>query len=71
MITLHGIYDNGRIIIEEKELPKIKAKVEIIIIEKNSEQTKNVYLGKYNLGGRYDNKNIRDIAYEWKSFNRY
>jgi len=64
MITLHGIYDNGRIIIEEKELPKIKAKVEIIIIEKNSEQTKNVYLGKYNLGGRYDNKNIRDIAYE-------
>ena len=35
MITLHGIYDNGKIIISEKELPKIKAQVEVII--KNTE----------------------------------
>ena len=29
MLVLHGIYDNGKIEIEEKDLPKVKAKVKI------------------------------------------
>jgi hypothetical protein len=33
-MILHGIYDNGRIIFIEKNLPKIKANVKINFIEK-------------------------------------
>ncbi len=29
MIILHGIYDNGKIEIKEKDLPKMKGEVEI------------------------------------------
>jgi hypothetical protein len=29
MLVLHGVYNNGKIKIEEKDLPKIKTKVEI------------------------------------------
>ena len=31
MIILHGIYDNGKIVLEEKDLPMIKAEAEIKI----------------------------------------
>ncbi len=31
MLILHGIYDNGRIEIEEKDLPKGKAKIKVIL----------------------------------------
>ena len=41
MITLHGVYDNGDIILKEKDLPKIKAEVEIIIDEKKTVSSKN------------------------------
>ena len=66
MITLHGIYENGIIKINEKKLPKIIAKVNIQILEENNEQIKNrkIPFGQYNLKGQYDNKNIRNIAYE-------
>ncbi len=41
MITLHGIYDNGNIIFKEKDLPKIKTEVEIIINKKEPASFKN------------------------------
>ncbi|MGC8770961.1 MAG: hypothetical protein ACP5Q5_06890 [Brevinematia bacterium] len=34
MIILHGFYDEGKIEILEKDLPKVKGEVEIIIKEK-------------------------------------
>lgn len=36
MIILHGYYDEGRIEILEKDLPKVKGEVEIIVKEKKS-----------------------------------
>ena len=65
MIILHGVYDNGKIKITEKKLPKIKAKVNIQIIEEQKKINKSkISLGTYNFKGIFDNKNIRDIAYE-------
>ncbi len=40
MIVLHGIYDHGKIEITEKELPNMKAEIEIII-RKKTYQRKN------------------------------
>jgi hypothetical protein len=34
MITLHGIYNNGKIEIKEKDLPKMKVEIEIVLPEK-------------------------------------
>lgn len=63
MITLHGTYDNGKVILEEKDLPRIKAKARIEILDEKKDKQP-VHLGKYNLGGFYDEKNVRDIAHE-------
>ncbi len=63
MMILHGTYDNGKVIFEDKILPKIKAKVRIEILDEKKMENK-TELGKYLLGGFYDEKNIRDIAYE-------
>ena len=63
MITLHGTYDNGKVILDEKDLPKIKAKVRVEILDETKEKNQR-QLGKYNLAGFYDGQNIRDIAYE-------
>ncbi|MEJ5284909.1 MAG: hypothetical protein ACP5Q5_06880 [Brevinematia bacterium] len=38
MIILHGFYDEGKIEILEKDLPKVKGEVEIIIKEKSSKK---------------------------------
>ncbi len=35
MIVLHGLYDNGKVTITDKDLPDIKAEVEIIIRKKS------------------------------------
>ncbi|MDX1959147.1 MAG: hypothetical protein SFU98_11280 [Leptospiraceae bacterium] len=35
MIVLHGIYENGKVTITDKDLPDIKAEVEIIIRKKS------------------------------------
>ncbi|OHD55504.1 MAG: hypothetical protein A2Y33_11890 [Spirochaetes bacterium GWF1_51_8] len=32
---LHGTYDNGKIELHDKNLPKIKTEVEIVIVEKD------------------------------------
>lgn len=37
-MILHGTYDNGKITIDEKEPPQVKAKVEIKIIDELKEQ---------------------------------
>ena len=37
-MILHGTYDNGKITIDEKEPPHVKAKVEIKIIDELKEQ---------------------------------
>ena len=73
MITLHGKYKNGNIIINEKKLPKLEADVNIQIIEPNDikKQKRKKMLGKYKLHGIFDNKNIRDLAYDWKYCIRY
>ncbi len=40
MIILHGVYDNGKIMIEEKDLPKLKSKVEIKILDDDLNESK-------------------------------
>lgn len=35
MIVLHGIYENGKVTITDKNIPDIKAEVEIIIRKKS------------------------------------
>lgn len=35
MIVLHGIYENGKVTITDKDIPDIKAEVEIIIRKKS------------------------------------
>ena len=35
MIILHGIYDNGKVEITDKNLPNIRAEIEIILKEKS------------------------------------
>mgnify|MGYP006921747855 CR=1 FL=1 len=65
MIILHGTYDKGKITIKEKKLPSIKGKVKIELIEEQPK--KNITLGKYKLGGIYDNLNVRDSAYDKSS----
>jgi hypothetical protein len=42
MITLHGIYDNGKIVLEDLYLPQIKAKAEIKIFPENIEKNKKI-----------------------------
>ncbi len=37
-MILHGTYNNGKITIDEKKLPHVKAKVEIKIIDELKEQ---------------------------------
>ena len=39
-MILHGIYNNGRIKIKEKKLPKIKTEVDIILPEIVNEEKK-------------------------------
>lgn len=63
MITLHGTYDNGAISIDEEDLPRIKSKVNIQLIE-TSENAPRIRLGQYDLKGKHDYKNIRDLAYD-------
>ena len=36
MLVLHGIYDNGKVEILEKDLPEIKAEVEIHLVKPQS-----------------------------------
>lgn len=33
-MTLHGVYDNGKITLTDKDLPKVKTDVEVILHEK-------------------------------------
>ncbi|NBU98784.1 MAG: hypothetical protein EBS19_11345 [Spirochaetia bacterium] len=35
MIILHGIYDNGKVEITDKNLPNVRAEIEIILKEKS------------------------------------
>ncbi len=35
MIILHGIYDNGKVEITDKDLPNVRAEIEIILKEKS------------------------------------
>ena len=64
-MILHGVYDNGNITIEEKNLPDVTAKVEILFPDISD--VKNDYkLGSYRLGGIYDNVNVREAAYDEK-----
>ncbi len=67
MIILHGIYDHGKVRITDKDLPNIRACVEIRL---DSQQPgapdpgiKDI-LGKYHFGKDLDQKKLRDIVYE-------
>ena len=35
MIILHGIYDNGKVEITDKDLPNVRGEIEIILKEKS------------------------------------
>ncbi len=64
-MVLHGIYENGKIKIKEKKLPKIRAEVEIKILEHyNKNQSFNKNNGKYDFKGMFDELNIRELAHE-------
>jgi hypothetical protein len=38
MIILHGIYDNGKVEIREKDLPKMRVEIEITLPEKQEKR---------------------------------
>ena len=66
MIKLRAKYNKGKIVIIEKNIPKIKAEATIQILEKSDlkKNKGNNILGKYKLSGIFDKENIRDIAYD-------
>ncbi len=63
-MILHGVYDNGKITITEKDLPKVKVNVEIILHTQENPVKSNFNQGIYSLSGIFDNKNLRDLAHE-------
>lgn len=63
MITLHGTYDNGKVILDENNLPKTKTKVRVELLDENITKN-NIKLGAYNLSGMYDETNLRDFAHK-------
>ena len=56
MIILHGVYDNGKIEIKEKNLPQIRTEIEIALPQEKNVREENQFLfecrGKLDIDGK-------------------
>ena len=58
------ITNDGKIILPKNLKEIFNHEVELIVLDKDYQKNNNVQLGIYNLGGKLDDVNIRDFAYE-------